>query len=226
MTTRGHFGLLMAETGGGGGDPDFASVVSLLHMDGTNGSTTFTDQIGAAWSVNTGPTISTAQSVFGGASGSFGSGSIQKNGSTSYALGTADFTIEMWLRRNSGSGVIFDDRVGSFGAGMALYIPNGTNDLVFFANTANRITSASYTTGTFRHVAICRASGTTRLFIDGVSAGTYADTNDYQANTWVLGAAFNNTSNQSCFIDDFRATKGVARYTGNFTPPAAAFPDS
>jgi hypothetical protein len=212
--------------GGGGGDPDFSSVVSLLHFDGTNGSTTFTDQIGAAWTVNTGPTISTAESKFGGASGSFGSGSIQKNGGTSYAFGTGDFTLEMWLRRNTGSGVIFDDRVGSFGAGMALYIPNATDDLIFFANGGNQITATPYSTGTFRHVAICRASGTTRLFIDGVSAGTYSDTNDYQANTWVLGAAFNNTAQQSCYIDDFRATNGVARYTSNFTPPTAPFPDS
>lgn len=54
-------------------DPDFASVALLLHMDGANGSASFTDSSGNAHAVtaNGGAQISTAQSKFGGSSADF-----------------------------------------------------------------------------------------------------------------------------------------------------------
>jgi hypothetical protein len=83
-----------------GGDPNFGSVVALLHFDGTNGSTTFTDQKGNTWTAVSGAKISTAQSKFGGAS-------LLLNGSSDYAtvpnfagldFGSGNFTIEGWVR--------------------------------------------------------------------------------------------------------------------------------
>jgi hypothetical protein len=79
-----------AQGGGGGGstDPYWSSVVSLLHFDGANASTTFTDQTGKTWSAYGGVQIDTAQSKFGGASGLF-------NGASDYITtpSTAELTF-------------------------------------------------------------------------------------------------------------------------------------
>jgi hypothetical protein len=75
----------------------------LLHMDGTNGSTTFTDTNagGSAhtWTANGNAQISTAQSKFGGASGLFdGTGDyITTPDHADYTLGSGDFTIDLWF---------------------------------------------------------------------------------------------------------------------------------
>jgi hypothetical protein len=88
-----HQALLMqssAET-----DPSFASVSALLHFDGSDGSTTFTDVTGTIWTANGNAQIDTAQSVFGGASGLFdGTGDfITTPDATKFSLSNADFCI-------------------------------------------------------------------------------------------------------------------------------------
>src|SRR5690554_1699309 len=86
-------------------DPYFASVVLLLHGDGTDGSTTITDNSGSAHSptVNGNSQIDTAESQFGGASVLFdGSGDyLEYADSADWDFGTGDFTVEFWMRRNA-----------------------------------------------------------------------------------------------------------------------------
>lgn len=65
MSARGHHALLLA------GESLSANVSSLLHFDGANGSTSFVDEVGHAWTRLGSPVISNAQSKFGGTSGYF-----------------------------------------------------------------------------------------------------------------------------------------------------------
>ena len=76
---------------------------ALLHMDGSDGSTTFTDESGTTWTANGNAQIDTAQSKFGGASGLFDGASdyLQTPYTADHNTGTGDFTIDQWIRFNS-----------------------------------------------------------------------------------------------------------------------------
>ena len=69
---------------------------SLLHFNGADASTTFTDESGKAWTASGHAQIDTAQSVFGGASGLFDGTDdyIYAADSDDWNLGTLDFTVD------------------------------------------------------------------------------------------------------------------------------------
>jgi len=181
--------------------------------------------------------ISTTQSKFGGSSMYFdGTGDylFQSGNPPQNALGTGDFTIEYWVYFSSLSGstasVILDYRPSSTaGAYPTMYI-NTSFKLTYEANSGVRINSSTtITTGTWYHVAFVRASGSTKLYLNGTNEGsTYSDTTNYlgSAGRPIVAADGYNLGSQAMngYIDDLRITKGYARYTTNFTPPTAAFP--
>lgn len=223
-----------AASGGGSSDPNFSNVALLLHMEGANGSTTFTDNSPRPKDVTPfgNAQISTAQSQFGGASASFdGSGDyLQVATGTDFEFGTGDFTIEFWLRLNNASAQqnIYESRVSTeasrpvigFNAGTLRYLNGGTID---------RITSGTLVANTWYHVAVARFGTNTRMFVNGTQAGaTFTDTTNYGvgAGRPLIGSFAGTAAFLNGFIDELRVTKGVARYTANFTPPTAPFPDA
>lgn len=219
--------------GGGGividnGDPFYSAVSLLLPMDGTNGSTTFTDSGPNAIAVTAvGNTqISTTQSKYGGASGYFdGSGDYLDMSGTGVAtaFGTGDFTIEFWYYPLSVSvQQNLVDKIGS--ASNAIYM-SSAGVLKYYVG-ADRITGATLSANTWYHIALVRYSGVTKLYVNGVQSGaSYTDTNNYALNTGSprIGAAFNNTVSVNGYLDDFRISL-FARYTSVFAPPTAALP--
>jgi hypothetical protein len=147
-----------------------------------------------------------------------------------YAFGSGDFTIEMWLYvsvlPSAGTYNVFYDSRTPDGAYPTITLKGST--VVYYANSADRITSSSISATTWYHIAVCRSGTSTKLFINGTQEGsTYTDSTVYlnTAGRPVIGAANNGTSPFNGYIDDLRITKGVARYTANFTPPTAAFPN-
>ena len=80
-------------------DPDYAKVAALLPMNGTAGSTTFTDVKGNIWTPAGGAQISTAHSFFGSGVGVFdGDARITTPDSAALRMATGDFTIEFLVR--------------------------------------------------------------------------------------------------------------------------------
>lgn len=251
MTTRGHHGLLMA--GGGGGpatDPNFANVVALLHFEGANNSTTFTDQTGKAWTANNGAKITTGFAKYGAASGNLNAGSGNTITTPSHAdfnFGSGDFTVELWAYlpgiTGHNQGIVCRDQIGGT-RGWLMYTQNPSDPkpgaLSFSAWVGGTIytvsDSASLATGTWHHVAACRDGGTLRLYKNGVQISNTAITGSVGApsepcavgNLWGVGAAFGPDTIMNGYADELRITKGVCRYPGGttFTPPGAAFPNS
>jgi hypothetical protein len=214
-------------------DPNFAFNSLLLHGNGTNGSTVITDSSGSPKTVTAvgNAQISTAQSKFGGSSMLFdGTGDyLDSSRSIDFDFGTGDYTIEGWLFQSSfGINTLVDLRI--FGESVAIY-SSVSNSLLTLANNSAIIGTSTFgfSTNAWNHFAVTRSAGTCRGFTNGNLGFTITDNRDLKSTTGNLNCRIgsNNTGGQgfSGYIDDLRITKGVARYTANFTPPTLPFPD-
>lgn len=139
--------------------------------------------------------------------------------SPNYQFGTGDFTIEFWVYLNtvSGNQILYDNRVS---AGVYPTIYMGTSTIKYYTNSADRITGGTLNTGQWYHIALSRANGSTKLFVDGTQSGsTYTDTNSYLASALTVGSdGMTPGSYLNGYITEMRVTRGYARYTTTFTP--------
>jgi hypothetical protein len=207
------------------------TVSALLRGNGTNNSTVITDSssYAANWTAVGTTVINTSTKKFGSGSISFdGSGTITSPTAqaSNYTFGTGDFCIEFFINFNSVSSTpaIVDYRVGT-GDGAFVYLGLDSSKIILFVNSGVRITSATVTTGTWYHVALARSGTSTKLFIDGTQSGsTWTDSTNYSIGASNIVTVGGRTgANISGYIDEFRITKGAARYTSNFTAPTAEF---
>jgi hypothetical protein len=186
--------------------------------------------------------VSTTQAKWGASSMKFDGNAdfLVNNGNTnSFAFGTGNFTIEFWMYpTNPALGFvqsIYDQRPTSTqGLYPTIYF-DGSGNILYYTNSVNRITGSTISANAWYHIALTRSGTSTKLFINGTQSGsTYTDSNNYinsSGRPWI-GQFSDSTSPLitnalNCFngyIEDLRITKGVARYTANFTAPTAAFP--
>lgn len=145
------------------------------------------------------------------------------------SFGLSDFTIEFWLKRNTVSTVntvLLDGRTYTTSAG-TFDLSYTNNNLIFRTeNTARITTTTSPLSTNWQHIAISRSSGTTRLFVDGAEVGSFADAMNYLFyNGFTVGYSYNGSApaSTSGIIEDLRITRGLGRYTANFSVPTAPF---
>ncbi len=191
------------------------------------GFETPSDRPGKTITVHGNASLSTAQKKFGTASlaldgvGDFISLASQPD----FAYGTGDFTIELQYYPNNFSNfrVLFDQRTSA--PDNAAYIDVTPAGAVRYIVAGSSIVSTStLTVSSWNHIAVSRASGTTRLFINGVlQASTLADSTVYAQRGIRIGADY--PGNAAYFVngyfDDIKISKGVARYTATFPAPTA-----
>lgn len=144
-----------------------------------------------------------------------------------------DFTLEFFVYPTSvasdqypfGRGDVGSTTIGSF-----IKMKAGGNGLEIWWNNTSIIsttTAGLFSPNNWYHIALTRQGNSWRAFVNGIQEGltatnTSKDTREVQP---TLGG--DNTTNTffSGQIDEFRFTRGVARYTANFSPPTEAFPD-
>ena len=154
---------------------------------------------------------------------------------STFALGTAAWTIECWViiyGGVSGTQQIICDWRDADNAVLApvLYaLSDGTGyKLKWRYGGVDRITSSIYFPGEssgYTHVAITRiaTSGTTRMFINGVLVGSFADTGNYVTGaTFKIGKA-HDTNYFTGIISNFRIVKGTSLYPTALTAPSISF---
>lgn len=224
----------------GATDPAFSTVVQLAHFDGSNGSTTFTNNASHGGTINNGggsDVISTSQSVFGGASlrrSSSGVSAVDSTANTDYQFGTNDFTIEFRFRQDALQNAnIFEMRpngVGSTACACIYALADGTLGYWLFNAVAMSSTTGLIAATTWYGIALSRVSGTTRLFLDGTQVASFSDSANYNATTWMWMGSWA-TGAVSANYDELRVSNGAfgagaGRYSSGYTLATAAFPDS
>lgn len=140
---------------------------------------------------------------------------------------TGNFTIECWVNRTtSGSVTHFLDFRGPNNNDSNPVFYWQTNNFIYYTNnnssgdnqiqTSNPITSSSG----WVHLALVRSGSTLTVYVNGTASGsvTYS-TNVLGGNPVTIGNRYTDSGAFAGYIDDFRITNGIARYTANFTPP-------
>ena len=147
-----------------------------------------------------------------------------------FNFGTGDWTIELWAyiqTLSSGRNLVSFLRAGTNEAVPHFYTQD--TGLRYYVNNTDVITSTNVLTlNTWHHIALTRNGNDHKIFVDGTQVGnTWTSAQTYVQGRPVLGdyhASLNNLNGAANtlhgYVQDFRITKGLARYTANFTPPA------
>lgn len=221
-------------------DPYFRNVGLLLHLNGTDGSTTFTDSSSSnhtAVAEGT-PTISTTQSVFGGSSLNVATGKqIKFADHADFNFGSGDFCVEgrAYITTLATQCVLFS----KFKSGASVSSINVEVATSGQLRAAGKITefgseitfsssSGAVVINTWFHFSLVRLGNVYTIYKDGVSVATQTLAGSIWSDDayFIIGAKAADLQFTTGYIDEFRVTKGVARYIANFTTPTAEFSDS
>lgn len=225
-------------------DPHWDKVVSLLHFDGDQGSTSFPDETGRSWVAEGSARISTENKVFGSGSGRFDgtpNARIRSPASPDFFLGTEDFCIEARVYI-SGSSALSSGGVRHSaifvvarpqGASLEFLIlgdsiKTGTG-LALWSGATLISVPGEIAHGEWHYLAVTRHGSVFRFWLNRAQLGSdqtssitfgSATVDAFIGGSVVTG--YNYLLNG--YIDELRITKGVGRYTEDFTPPDKPFP--
>ena len=194
----------------------------LMHMDGVNGGTTFTDVHGHVFSILSGsPTTSTTQVKFGTASLFTGAGSGALTGPVSVDWSIpGDFTLDMWIQTPDNA----TTRRPMGLAGWAVHLDASGHVFFYDAVTYNNFGLAP-TAGTWWHYACTRSGSTMRGFINGTIGLTWTNgSNLGTTEALLIGHQAGQTEYApNIYMDEIRYIKGTCVWTSNFTPPTGPY---
>jgi hypothetical protein len=233
----------------GDGSPCYAGDTKLLlHFDGADDGTSFPDSSREGHSITrTGTVTKTGQKKFGTASAYFdGNDGLTTSDTSDFTFGTDPFTIECWVYVTSGAafntpsasdaGFLFcGDSSATSTRSVEFTIYRGELRAGLYnsdSSSATYISGGTINDATWYHVALSRtASDAWAIYVDGSRVATSSTTKTLPQNAnsgqIAIGARIEGGSLGQYFdgyIDDYRITKGVGRYSGaSFTAPTAAF---
>jgi hypothetical protein len=236
----------VGDRGGNGGTPtastsdlNASSVVMLLTGDGIDGSQNFVDSspnpkaIGSFQDLNGQgyPLQTTRFKKFGSGSIDFnGASSFYVTGGTDFVLG-GDFTIDGWLwvnnQNQAGYQTIWE--LNDYRNGILFRFGSNTNG--FYINGANRgHLVPHFPILQWNHFAVVRSGSTVTVYANGTAIITFTETGVINSGGGPLrvgeSAHTGGQFSPPMYLDEFRITKGVARYTSNFVPPATSSNDT
>ena len=215
------------------GDTHFSKVTAMFNFDGSDGDTTTTgldaSNKNLTISYGSGDQLSNTQKKFGATSIYVADG-IELSSSDGFNMGTGDFTLEAWFYFTSfaNSFAMFDQWNSSGSTRNQLWHSTNNDGKLhwYYAGTSN-FTSAdpAVSTGAWTPIALVRHSGTLKMYINGTAESNTASHSGQfgRSHTMYFGDQHGGGAGApQYYMDDLRITKGLARYTANFTAPTTA----
>lgn len=223
---------------------DDSNTKSLLHFNGANNSTTFTDESGKTWTANGTAKLTTAQSVFGGTSFTDnGAGDIRTADHEDFNIANGQpVTIEFWFRLDAhpAAGDKFSfysqgNNVSNF-VNVELFLnPSNNKEAIVFETGSGAINvnafyvpgaSGQLNLGQWYNLIVQRTPGSVTMYLDCVryynGTGNALVFQNYTGNVF-LGGFINGGHRLIGQMDEFRFSR-VQRYTGaTCTLPTAEF---
>ena len=215
------------------GDDQFAKVTALFNFDGSDGDTT-TSGLDASnknltLSYSSGDQLSNTQKKFG-ATSLYVADNVTVSSSDGFNMGTGDFTIEGWYYLTQFNNHFLYDQwdSSSTGAGnIQIYVKSNEGGAirVYYDGSSRFTTTGGFSLNTWTHLAVVRSSNTIKVYFNGTADGT---TQSYSGQFGKTGDLYIGDQHAGgggapqMYVDDLRVTKGLARYTSNFTAPTTA----
>jgi hypothetical protein len=211
--------------------PGSSETVLMLPFEGSNNDTSTTDGSSTEHSItfNGDAKIVTAQKKYGSSSLYLdGSDHLTLADHADWTFGTGDFTWEFWVRfstvTSSGYYIL---AANADSAGFFLFRwdggGGGSGNWSYGYTSGGNNWADTLSVDTWYNVAVVRSSGDIKVYRDGVQKGSaWTHTTSLDANGGIHIGKSHSTEYMTGYLDDFRLTKGVARYTSAFTPPTSS----
>ena len=208
----------------------------LLHMDGDNNSTMFIDSSLTPKTVTVygNTVIDRARSKLGVASAYFDGTEdyLSIPDSEDWNFGSGDFTIDGWVNvadTNSFSSIFQQYVADNNEFKLAVtHIGGGVYALHFGINSGE--TFSIYDTNSFgtgwHHAAVVRNGNTFTIYRDGVSVASASYSGampNLNSSPWIGRLLSNVDYWTNGYLDELCVSKGIARWTSDFTPPASQY---
>jgi hypothetical protein len=151
--------------------------------------------------------------------------------SADWDFGTGDFTLE-WDAYHTdftlATGGTNQCALSRNLSAWAVLVTLNVGTIIWYVSGTVATTSNAMTIAAWNHVAVSRVGGTTRIFVNGVKGAEFVDARNYTyATSLVLGASDTTPfGNLKGYAGNYRITKGVGRYTADFTVPNRPYPTS
>jgi hypothetical protein len=134
-------------------------------------------------------------------------------------FGTGDWTVEFWVYHTSVSGQqTYLGDTPSATSGPYIY-KDSSHKVGLYYSTQILTGTTTIAINTWYYIVLSRASGTVRLFINGIQETSASDTTNLTVAIQWIGGDTLPSGYLSGYMNDIRVTKGYARYTANFTAP-------